>query len=142
MHNGQKSSNGCPDPAATAAVTRHVTKETAPLADDVDSMDVEAPLFSAAAIAAAAGAGSNVDVEVPLLEKNGDEVAGRAREATAAEKRSLADLKRRATNVPLRLDPRERYRVVMLPVFSSYRRVCVACLWWSLLYLQLKTEPL
>lgn len=94
-------------------------------AEDADGMDVEEPLLSVAAIAAAAArAGGKVDVEVPLppataLEKNGGGASGAggaavggdvgpAREATMAEKRALNELKRRSATIPLRLDPRER----------------------------------
>ncbi|CAN0284755.1 unnamed protein product [Ectocarpus fasciculatus] len=88
-----------------------------------DDMDVEAPLFSPAAMeAAAAGGGTDVEVpqaSAPASEKSvgangggvpagGDEAVGPAREATKSEKESLADLHRRSTNIPLRLDPRER----------------------------------
>eukprot|EP00752_Nemacystus_decipiens_P012965 g11473.t1 len=125
LHKGQGSTNGCSGlTAAASAAAAGGRVEAGPPAEDVDGTDNEAPLLSAAAISAAARAGGRVDVELPLplaaaSAKNGGGAGGAGgaavggdvdpvREATVAEKRSLADLKRRATNIPLRLDPRER----------------------------------
>eukprot|EP00903_Cladosiphon_okamuranus_P015202 g14052.t1 len=130
LHNGRGRTNGFSDSVASieaAAPAGHFITELPP--PPPEDMEIGEPLFSPAAIAAAAaaaGAGGRVDVEVPLLrtaasEKNsggvsgadgasvgGDAAVAPAREATVAEQRSLADLKRRATNIPIRLDPRER----------------------------------
>lgn len=145
LHYGQGSTKPSSGLVAAAASTPtgHVTAEPPQLPED---MEVEAPLFSAAAIAAAAaGAGGKVDVEMPLLpaaalEKDGGRVGaaggaaavsggaavGPTKEATVAEQRSLADLKRRATNIPLRLNPRERCDVFRCFLFfhAFGRRGC------------------
>ncbi|CAN0157040.1 unnamed protein product, partial [Ectocarpus sp. 8 AP-2014] len=125
---GERRNNGLSSSAAAKAGGEEaaaVVAAPAPTAGATgsDDMDVDAPLFSPAAMeAAAAGGGTDVEVpqaSAPASEKpvgangggvsaGGDEAVGPAREATKSEKESLVDLYRRSTNIPLRLDPRER----------------------------------
>ncbi|CAM9304629.1 unnamed protein product [Ectocarpus sp. 13 AM-2016] len=125
---GENRNNGLSSSAAAKAGGEEaaaVVAEPAPTAGATgsDNMDVDAPLFSPAAMeAAAAGGGTDVEVphaSAPASEKpvgangggvsaGGAEPVGPAREATKSEKESLVDLYRRSTNIPLRLDPRER----------------------------------